>query len=385
MKVVASVCHVISGYYRNDARIFLRQCQSLRRAEFDVYILTADGEPDECLDGVRVVSCVRKPASRIRSLLLATPMFLEAAVLIDADIYQIHSPELLPLAKQLKRLGKKVVYDAHEDMPNHILEKEWIPDWLRPTISTCFASYMYRALTLLDETISPHHHVVDALQAKIGKGVVIANFPIVKDRDVPTRDSFATRRRRVCYTGTAYTYSNQCAIADAISGLDGVEYSIAGHLDAKQLGAVRAILPTCRFQFLGRLSQPELAEFYQSCLVGIVIYDYKLNLGWKKGSYGTNKIFEYMEAGLPIVCTDYEMWSDIVRRYDCGICVAPGDPQAIRRAIKSLVNDPHLAFEMGCRGRVAVEREFNWATEEQRYNALMTMLATSSYLHPARL
>jgi glycosyltransferase involved in cell wall biosynthesis len=347
----------------------------LRRAGFAVSILTADGEPDEWVDGVQIISCVRRPVGRIRALLFATQIFLKAAISIDADIYQVHSPELLPLAEKLKKRGKKVVYDAHEDMPNHILEKDWIPRPLRSTISKLFSAYMYRTVALLDEVISPHFHVVNGFRARIQKGVVISNFPIVKDRRDGGFADYSNRIPRICYTGTAYPYSNQCNIAEAVQEVDAVEYTIAGFLDDSQLEAISSRLTSNRFTYLGRLSQAELTEFYQTCVAGVVIYDYKLNLGWRKGSYGTNKIFEYMEAGLPVICTDFELWADIVRRFDCGICVAPGEKAAIVAAIRHIVEDPRRAYEMGRRGREAVEREFNWRSEERKYNEMISDLS----------
>ncbi|HYD48813.1 MAG TPA: glycosyltransferase, partial [Terriglobales bacterium] len=153
------VCHVISGYFRNDARVFLRQCKSLHRHGFDVSILTNDGEADEMLEGIQVVSC-GEPWSRAKTLLMAKRQFLGKALEIDADIYQLHSPELLPLGVALKKAGKRVVYDAHEDMPRHILEKEWLPAITRKAISMAFERYMLRVLRRYDSIISPHSHVV---------------------------------------------------------------------------------------------------------------------------------------------------------------------------------------------------------------------------------
>ena len=124
---MTQICHVISGYYRTDARVFQRQCKSLKNNGFEVSVLTNDGEPKEIIDGIPIYSCKKFYNSRIKILLFSTKQFYEKAIIIDADIYQLHSPELLPLGKKLKRLGKKVVYDAHEHMPMHILEKDWIP------------------------------------------------------------------------------------------------------------------------------------------------------------------------------------------------------------------------------------------------------------------
>jgi len=298
---------------------------------------------------------------------MARHLFYNHAIAIDADVYQLHSPELLPLGVKLKRHGKAVVYDAHEDMPNHILEKEWLPPWSRQLVSRAFALYMNRVLTRFDEVISPHSHVVHSLQKRLGKGILIANFPLVKERQDSSVDEYLARKNLFCYSGTVYSYSNQSTIAAALSEIDDAYYEIAGYIDDEQREMLSNSAAGGRISCLGRLSQVELAKFYNRSIAGIVVYDYKLNLGYRLGSYGTNKIFEYMEAGLPIICTDYDLWKDIVDRYKCGICVKPGDVPGLRQAMHAIMADKKAAFQMGINGRQAVEKEFNWTSEEAKY------------------
>lgn len=374
---MTSVCHVISGYFRNDARVFLRQCKSLHKHGFTVSILTNDGEPDEVLDGIKVIDC-GKLWSRAKTLARAKRQFLEKALEIDADIYQLHSPELLPLGLTLKKLGKLVVYDAHEDMPRHLLEKEWLPLFSRKAISFAFEKYMLHALGQFDDIVSPHSHVVADFQAKLGKGTLIANFPLVGANSAFSQADYDARGTVLCYSGTVYSYSNQEEVVEALSKFDKVQYRIAGYIDPNHAERLKAMPAGERVAVLGRLSRPDLYEFYHSARVGVVIYDYKLNLGDRLGSYGTNKVFEYMEAGLPFVCTDYILWKDIIDRYDCGVCVAPGRPDEIATAIDYLLRDSQRAYHMGQNGRKAVLQEFNWASEEKKYVELFRRLAADT-------
>jgi glycosyltransferase involved in cell wall biosynthesis len=372
---VSSVCHVISGYFRNDARVFLRQCKSLHNHGFDVSILTNDGDPDEVLDGIRVIDC-KKRWPRWKTLLMAKRQFLAKALEIDADVYQLHSPELLPLGLALKKAGKKIVYDAHEDMPRHILEKEWLPYFSRRAIATGFERYMHHALRRYDEIVSPHSHVVAAFQELLGKGVLIANFPLVGGNWDFSPGEYCARNDVLCYSGTVYAYSNQEEVVEALERFDRLQYRIAGYIDEEHARRLKAMPAGNQVAILGRLSRPDLHEFYRSALIGVVIYDYKLNLGDRLGSYGTNKVFEYMEAGLPFICTDYILWKDIVDRHDCGICVAPGEPDEIAAAIDYLLQDRERAYRMGQNGRKAVLDEFNWSSEEKKYVELFRTLTT---------
>jgi glycosyltransferase involved in cell wall biosynthesis len=90
------------------------------------------------------------------------------------------------------------------------------------------------------------------------------------------------------------------------------------------------------------------------------------------------KLFEYMAAGIPVVASDFPLWRSIVENSDCGLLVDPLDASAIAAAITSLITNPDEAKRMGMRGRKAVERHFNWVTEEQ------LLLSFYASLLPAR-
>lgn len=360
------VCHVISGYYRTDARVFLRQCKSLYSNNFEVTILTNDGKGDEKIDDINFFDCDLNYNSRFKILLNAKKQFISKAIIINADIYQLHSPELLPLGRKLKKLGKKVIYDAHEDLPRHILEKEWIPKIFRRPISFIIEQYLNRTLKIFDYNITPHTHVFNDFKLKKIKIELIENFPLIKkNRDLELND-YIDRSNIICYTGTVYEYSNQIQLAKAIQKIDNINYEIAGYINDTQLNALKNILPD-KFKFHGRLTVEELSNFYKNSTIGYVLYDYKLNLGDKLGSFGTNKMFEYMEEGLPFICTDYFLWKEICEKYNCGIYIQPGDIEGLKDAISFLINNKEEAYIMGQNGKKAVLNDLNWGIVEKKY------------------
>ncbi len=78
------------------------------------------------------------------------------------------------------------------------------------------------------------------------------------------------------------------------------------------------------------------------------------------------KFFEYMNAGLPILCSNFPVWKEFVETYECGLAVDPYDGEEIRKAIDYLRNNPEEAKRMGENGKHAVTESLNWHAEEQK-------------------
>jgi glycosyltransferase involved in cell wall biosynthesis len=91
-------------------------------------------------------------------------------------------------------------------------------------------------------------------------------------------------------------------------------------------------------------------------------------------SNDSNKLFEYIMAGLPVVASDFPEMRKIVRGHSVGLVVDPGDVKAIREAIQRLVTDREL-YE-ACRANTfEAAREFSWETQEAAFARLYDNLA----------
>jgi len=361
------VCHIISGFLRDDSRIFIRQCGSLINYGYKVNILTNDGGPNEILNNINIYSHDVFSKGRIYDILFAKKYFLNKALEIDADIYQLHGPELIPLGVTLKNHGKIVFYDAHEDLPRDILEKEAIPGFIRPILSKLAEFYLQIQLKKFDEIFTVTPHFLINLK-KASKNVsLITNFPIISDSSNFSKQDYLKRDNVLCYAGTVYKYSNQEVVLNSINNIQNLTYQVAGYIDDSHKKKLNELDGSKNAKFLGKLTKAKLNDLFNNSTIGIVIYDYIRNLGYKIGSFGTNKIFEYMQAGLPIICTDFDLWKEIVEKHDCGICVQPNNQEQLENAIIFLINNKEKAFEMGQNGKAAVLSEYNWYSQERLY------------------
>ena len=120
-----------------------------------------------------------------------------------------------------------------------------------------------------------------------------------------------------------------------------------------------------------------MSEFLSSSMIGLSIYDYKKTLGTKWDHLQRTNFFEYMEAGLPIICTDFNMWRNLIEETNCGVCVEPNNKEELRKAILFLLSDKKTAYEMGQNGRLAVEKKYNWLSQEKKYNHLFNKILNS--------
>ena len=79
------------------------------------------------------------------------------------------------------------------------------------------------------------------------------------------------------------------------------------------------------------------------------------------------KLFEYMAAGIPIVCSNFPLWVEIVEKNGCGLCVEPNNTSEIRDAMIYLLKHPEKAKVMGDNGKRIVRDKYNWDIEKQVY------------------
>jgi hypothetical protein len=171
------VAHLSSGHHADDARVFWKECLSLARTgRYDVS-LTIPQEYPSRLPGLPPavrVSVVRNwPGLLGRLAVLPWPL-LVAGLRRNAEIYHVHDPELLAPALLLRLLGRKVIYDAHEDVPRDILAKIWLPSLLRRLIAGAASAFEWFAGRTLSGIVAATP--VIARRFPIGRTALVQNF-----------------------------------------------------------------------------------------------------------------------------------------------------------------------------------------------------------------
>ena len=349
------VCHVTSMHRPFDTRIFVKECGSLKK-KYEVYLVASNIE-SQVKDGIHIVG-VKMPEGGLKKKLTTKPI-IKAAVEVDADLYHFHDPELMKAGLKLKKKGKKVIFDYHENFAEFLLTKDWIPRLLRRPASFVFTKMEKRLLSKYDALVSVTPFIVDRLKT-YKKTYQITNYPI--SIDIPDQRQWG---KFVSFVGGIVPQWMHHNIVDSLNNTS-ARYMLAGSFAPESYKEQLQSQDGWKLvDYYGRINYSDIFPFLQKSSAGLAIRTYNdPNVGYKKGSLGVNKFFEYMMAGIPIIASDCEVWREIIDKYECGIIVDPDNVDSIAGAINYLMENPEEAKKLGDNGHKAAKEQFNWATQE---------------------
>ena len=364
-------CFLTGLYTRYDVLMFERQGKSLIHAGYKVTYIVCDNQPNELLDGIEIISTNYIPKNRLDRFLHTKEILFKAALEVNADTYQISDPELISLVRPLKRKGKKVVFNMREYYPDMIKNKHYIPKILRGLASLVYQNIMKMNLKRFDAVFIVTPWILDIVKNKWGvsKSSLLTNFPKVNVNYHLSYEEYLRRENVLCYEGTIYETSRQEKVFEALERLPEVHYILAGKIDEGYMWIKK--LPYWKnVEFIDGFTVKDLKNIFSKSTMANVFRDF----GNNDGSLGVIKIFESMEAALPVLLADVPLYREMVEKYQCGICVDLNEIQQIENAIRFLIENKEEAYKMGQNGRRAVIEEYNWENQARNYIKILNTL-----------
>ena len=349
------ICHVTSAHQPFDGRIFERECTSLAK-QYEVYMIVPN--TDDCERNNVHVLGVHIPPGRVKRLLHLKYIYRRMKE-VDADVYHIHEPELIPYALKMKKKGKVIIFDSHEDMPAMILNMNYLPKIVRKVVSPLYEKYENHSIRKFDGVISVDPRIVEKLKQHNSNTVMVTNYPQFKEIETIDRGDKA-----ICFTGGIGYLWLVDNIIRSVENID-VKVVLAGATTDDYIQRLKNLSGWDKVDYRGHIPHKEALKIQQESFAGMALLDYGIIVGGKWGTLGNTKLFEYMMAGTPIIATDFILWKEIINKYECGICVNPHDTNAIADAIKYLQGHPEEVKRMGENGKRASREEFNWSTQEK--------------------
>ena len=349
----------------NDIRVIHKECMSLKNHGYDVTVVCPDAvDRDE--NGIHIKGIKAGTERAFFRFFILPRRLYKVAKMVDADIYHFNDPASIKYGALLKKAGKKVIFDAFEDHPSLWMNRGGgLKGLIYKTIGLWYQNYEQRQCSKFDAILCCYHWTKDRLDKVNPKCELIFNFPIVNPNEVKGPKGIKGDAPTICYAGTMSDAWNIPTVIDAIEGSN-IQFNLAGWTADDLMDRIRQQKGWKNVNFFGKLPKQEVVEkVYNHSDIGVALYHYSPICHGKVGNMSNNKLFEYMLMGMPVVCTDFELWKEVIEKNHCGICVPPHDKTAIRSAIEYIACHPEEALEMGKNGQRMVLKQYNWASQEK--------------------
>lgn len=369
--------------YTHDSRVN-KEAASLRDAGYRVTIL-AQGERGlprrEVKDGIGVVRVERPPWPPLLRFIVHRWRMARSLRRLRPDVIHAHDTETMDVAGRVgPALGVPIVYDAHELWLERVLRERSalygaLARWYFDRVER---RYLPGAAAWITVSAPIARHLERAYG--IGPVEVVPNYPEATlptaERDLralPGGERMTADAPVVLYIGNATEGRGVEQLVAAMAHVPEAHLALLGA--AGQGGMVRkearrrGVAP--RVHVLPRVSPEEVVAYAASATIGVspipptsLSYRYSL----------PNKLFQYMQAGLPVVASDYPQVREVVSATGAGVTVDPRDVEALAGAIRGYLDDPERRADDGRRGREAVRERLNWRTSEERLLAVYRTL-----------
>ena len=363
------ICHVSTVHSAFDDRIFYKECTSLAKAGFDVS-LVINHTTDEVVNGVRIIAL--KPSSNRLFRILIKPLIAMVKVLkTRSKIVHFHDPELIFVGILLALLNKKVIYDAHENVPAQILSKTYIkPSFLRKLIAFAAKTAEHFGTLFFAAVISVIPEITHRFPEK--KRLLIRNLPLLSlSGKSETAIDRPLDKTVVVYAGGLSRIRGIKEVIQAIAGLPQIEFWLIG------TWAEEAYYEECRqskgwekVRYFGQKKLEDVFSYIKAADIGICILHPEPNYLHSLPV----KAFEYMACNKPIVMSDFPYWQKVFA--NCALFVSPFEIDDIAKNINYLAVAKKTAEQLGKNGKQLVRTEYSWEAEQKKLIAFYHKLAS---------
>jgi glycosyltransferase involved in cell wall biosynthesis len=366
-----TICHLSTVHRGLDIRIFWKECLGLTKVGFNICLVIQASEAEQAEAASLGVKLIRlqahKSSSRLLRMSVGSFAGVRAAVKTGAPVIHVHDPELLFYAPLLRLIGRRIIYDAHEDLPKTTLGKYWIPKTLRSALSHVvqFGEHLLTRFTCAAVTAAPP--ITDRLLTVKSKVITLVNYPLRAEIESTQADIPNKPLHTICYAGAITEERGALDMVKALERMPGVRLELCGPVSPPEL---LTQLESCKgwsqVRYHGMVSRDAVAKIYAQSSIGLaMLHPTPSHVQWVP-----IKLFEYMAAGLAVVVPPYSVWKRFVDTHQCGITIEPKDPQLLGDAILKLMSDPKRLRSYAYAGREAVVKNYSWEAELERLVAL---------------
>ena len=271
------------------------------------------------------------------------------------DVVSLHDPELLPSALVASFLGRKVVFDVHENVPEQIRTKDWLWQPLRRPLAAAVGWMLRLAEKRVEITLAEAGYA-DLFRRKhpVFPNYLFGDLPPFCDPDPNVG---------AVYLGDI-TEARGLAVAVAAAGRAGVgKLSLIGRCSSGFRSHLEKTADSyeLELEFHGFVPAETALEIAAEASVGLSPL---LDLPNYRDSLPT-KVLEYLAIGLPTLASDLPGTRAVIGERPGVVLVPPGDIDAWAAAIGGAVADAELRAAART-GSVDIRDGFVWPDQAVR-------------------
>ncbi|MBT6754408.1 MAG: glycosyltransferase family 4 protein [Gammaproteobacteria bacterium] len=345
------IAHITSVHPHKDIRIFQKECKSLSK-KYEVHLFNK--EFDGVFDGI-FFHKVHFYKNRFLRVLSSWFLALKHTINNDHKIIHIHDPELMIAIPFWKLFNKTIILDIHENYSKQIEVKSYLPKTLKPIIKKLISLFEICISKITDHIIIVHKDLTPNLESH--KSIhVISNAPIL-DYSFQKK----VRKKQFCYIGLISQERGVLNLAKILDELK-IKLVLAGNFSNSDVK--EKILNYKNVEFLGWIDAKKKADLISDSLLGCCTF---LPIEHHLIS-NPNKIYEYLNYGTPVLCSDFDSYKEIISVdkefiFYCDILNKKNMIKTINEVID--LSDEEIN-DFGLKGHEFIKQNYNWGIQEKK-------------------
>ncbi len=283
-------------------------------------------------------------------------LFHRTDILVANDLDTLPANFIVSLIKR-----KPLVYDSHElftEVPELINRKFVQSVWLK--IEKLLLTRIKHAYTVCES-------IADYYNSKYGiKMQVVRNLPhenknvYVKPVEIPALKN----KKIILYQGSVNLGRGIEFVIQAMQYLDNAVFLIVGNGDLYEefMSLSQQLNLQSKVHFTGRVKLEDLPAYTAVADVGISIEE---NMGLNYYYALPNKLFDYIQYGVPVLGSPLIEISKIISDYNIGMLIEKHEPQHIAEKLNFMLSNENQRM-VWKRNLKTAAQVLNWENEEQQ-------------------